>query len=224
MSKMARKLGLIEDEPRLPWQEEGEGRVRYYTEDEETKLLGTLVLWGSHDEHDLCAFLIDTGCRLGEAEKLLWGDIRGRAVSFMFSKNKSHRTITATQRVLAVLARMKSRHPDLAGPFQWLNRVKLRWTWHKLRAQFEWMDENTVVHTFRHTCCSRLVIAGVDLMRVRKWMGHKRIETTMRYAHLGPQDLEALADVLGKYNAQPPLAVAYLNPLYIVAPEAARSL
>ena len=69
------------------------------------------------------------------------------------------------------------------------------------------MGADTVVHTFRHTCCSRLVIAGVDLMRV-KWMGHKRIETTMRYAHLGPQDLEALADVLGKYNAAPPLAAA----------------
>ena len=166
------------------------------------------MLWGQHDIADLCAFLIDTGCRLGEAEKLLWGDIRGRAVSLMFTKNKTNRTVTATPRVLAVLARMKARHPDLKGPFAWLNRRQLRGVWNKLRAKFAWMGPDTVVHTFRHTCCSRLVIAGVDLLRVKTWMGHKRIETTMRYAHLGPQDLEALADVLGKYNATQPLAVA----------------
>lgn len=51
-----------------------------------------------------------------------------------------------------------------------------------------------VIHTFRHTCASRLIQAGVDLHRVMKWMGHMDIKTTLRYADLAPKDLnEGLA-------------------------------
>jgi site-specific recombinase XerD len=41
-------------------------------------------------------------------------------------------------------------------------------------------------HTCRHTFASRLVMAGVDMATVKELMGHKRIEMTMRYAHLSP--------------------------------------
>ncbi|WP_179300254.1 tyrosine-type recombinase/integrase [Pseudothioclava arenosa] len=50
-------------------------------------------------------------------------------------------------------------------------------------------DQSFTIHCCRHTCCSRLVRKGVPLPTVQKWMGHKRIETTMRYAHLMPSDL-----------------------------------
>ena len=38
----------------------------------------------------------------------------------------------------------------------------------------------------RHTFCSHLVAAGVPLHEVMEVMGHSRIETTMKYAHLAP--------------------------------------
>ena len=37
---------------------------------------------------------------------------------------------------------------------------------------------------------------GVDLRRVAKLMGHRDIEMTMRYAHLGPDHLQAAVDAL----------------------------
>ncbi len=44
-------------------------------------------------------------------------------------------------------------------------------------------------HTLRHTAASRRVMAGVDLVAVQKILGHRDIQTTLRYAHLAPGHL-----------------------------------
>ena len=43
-------------------------------------------------------------------------------------------------------------------------------------------------HTLRHAYASGLVRAGVDLPTVARLLGHRRIETTMRYAQWAPKD------------------------------------
>lgn len=82
------------------------------------------------------------------------------------------------------------------GPWVNMSRRHLRTMWDRLRAHFQWMGDDTVIHTYRHTCASRLVAKGIDLYRVKTWMGHKSLSTTMRYAHLAPKHMEELADVL----------------------------
>ena len=39
-------------------------------------------------------------------------------------------------------------------------------------------------HTLRHTAASRRVMAGVDLVAVKEFLGHRDIKTTLRYSHL----------------------------------------
>jgi len=44
-------------------------------------------------------------------------------------------------------------------------------------------------HTLRHTAASRRIMAGVDLVSVKEILGHKDIQTTLRYSHLSPGHL-----------------------------------
>ena len=41
-------------------------------------------------------------------------------------------------------------------------------------------------HEFRHMFASLNMMAGGDLFRLQKLLGHQCIETTQRYAHLAP--------------------------------------
>jgi len=42
------------------------------------------------------------------------------------------------------------------------------------------------LHTFRHAFASRLVMRGVPLLQVSKWLGHRDISMTQIYSHLEP--------------------------------------
>ncbi len=46
------------------------------------------------------------------------------------------------------------------------------------------------LHTFRHTYCSHLVMAGVPLRTVQTLAGHAHYSTTEKYAHLAPGHLQ----------------------------------
>jgi len=72
--------------------------------------------------------------------------------------------------------------PELREAREWFNRVL-----DEAKVQnFRW-------HDLRHTFASRLVMAGAPLRAVQVLLGHKRIETTLRYSHLGEAHLrEAL--------------------------------
>lgn len=66
--------------------------------------------------------------------------------------------------------------------------------WHRDRAlssvkDFRW-------HDLRHTTATRVLRNGGNLRIVRKLLGHQRIETTARYAHVQIEDIaEALERV-----------------------------
>lgn len=47
------------------------------------------------------------------------------------------------------------------------------------------------IHTFRHACAIDLCKAGVDIYRVKRWLRHSDISTTMIYADLVASDISA---------------------------------
>lgn len=67
---------------------------------------------------------------------------------------------------------------------------------------------DVTLHTWRHTCITRLLRGGMDLVRVSRWAGHSDIKITAeRYGHLLADDLLtglAIIDGPGSGEANPP--------------------
>jgi site-specific recombinase XerD len=47
------------------------------------------------------------------------------------------------------------------------------------------------MHQLRHAFCSHALMQGIDPRTVQKWMGHKDLNTTLRYAHVSPDHEKA---------------------------------
>ena len=59
-------------------------------------------------------------------------------------------------------------------------------------------DKQFVIQKLRHTCCTRLISAGIDLRSVQERMRHEALDVTQRYAHFIPSKLVDAADALSR--------------------------
>lgn len=203
--RVARDRGQLKEIPKLPRRKEREGRIRFLTPAEEQQVLKWLLHLGKADHWDATVILIDTGFRTGE----LWRvaaehvDLNRGCITLWRTKSGKPRTVPMTSRVKEIIIRRARQYP--VGPlFPDGSKDWYRVGWDKVR-QLMGKDEDSefVPHALRHTCCSRLVQRGVPITHVQSWMGHKSIQTTMRYAHLMPHDLFTAAAVLeGGENAR----------------------
>lgn len=182
----------IAEMPVFDWQEEDEGRVRSVSLYEEAQLEEFLFF---HDQREIADFVtvaIDTGCRRGEllaarAEQLdgnwlrLWSDQ---------TKGKVSRSVPLTPRAMALLAKRL--------PWKLTTRALEYW-WGEAREAIGLdTDDDFVLHACRHTCATRLVERGINLAVVQKFMGHKSIQTTLRYAHVSDELLSQAAVALAR--------------------------
>lgn len=190
MLKFAYQRKLITSKPHIARQQEAEGRLRYLTWEEDDKAIAAFMTAGHIDLAHLTGFLIDTGARVSEALALQpahYSTKPGGVVTFMLTKGRKPRSVPLTDRARIALD---------ACEFSSINYWRYRSAWDTAKKRLGTTFDDVVIHTFRHTCASRLVQGGVDLYRVMKWMGHKDIQTTLRYAHLAPKDLHEGVGVL----------------------------
>lgn len=174
-------------------------RIRFFTEDEEATMLRLFSQLGLKDHVDAVTVLIDTGMRCSELWNVRPQDVNLKdKVLTVFgtegqgTKNGTVRSVFMTGRVVEVF----KRRSNMPVPFPYDN-VWLRHPWDRVRSMMGMADDpHFVPHVLRHTCASRLVQRGIDLLVVKEWMGHKTIQTSLRYAHLRPENLRAAAAVL----------------------------
>ncbi len=191
--RKAHKMGDIHSLPEFRRQKERAGRIRFLEKNEEI-LLFSAIAQRSGEYFNLSVFLVDTGCRLGEALKLRWGDIQDGRVTFWITKSGKSRSIPLTSRAQQAVDVQKS---IPIGPFTSIKPHLYRAAWNEAKAEIGLGDDRDVVpHVLRHTCASRLVRGGIDLRRVQTWLGHQTLTMTMRYAHLATHDLDMCIPIL----------------------------
>jgi len=156
---------------------------------------------------DVVRFAVGTGLRLREICHLRWsavnlaeGTLTVKASGDFQPKSGHERVVYVAGEALEVLQRF-SRERTREGDdfvFKGANGDKLAPDYVSKRfrhfRRLARLPENIHFHSLRHTYASWLVMAGVDLYRVKELMGHASIQTTMRYAHLAPDTLKSVVE------------------------------
>ena len=154
------------------------------------RLVSLLRSYGRNDIADLVKIAIVTGMRRGELLGLQRDHVDAGWVRLWETKNDTPRSVPIEAQAQAIL--------DARVPFD-LPLHTLRHYWNRAKEDMGLAkDPNFVFHTCRHTCATRLIEAGVNVVVVQKMLGHKRIETTLRYAHVSD---DLLRDAARKLNA-----------------------
>lgn len=184
------------DEITWAWRKETQGRIRWITRSEEREMRAYLVGKGQENVWKLIKVAIETGCRRSELLTAKLDQINGNRLHLWKTKTDQARTIPmadATRDMLVDLITSNTM-PSKRGLRSWWDRMALHMGLEN--------DEDFVFHTCRHTCATRLLDAGVDLLVIKEWLGHSRIETTLRYTHVKPKNLEAALIAVGDLSAR----------------------
>jgi integrase len=145
-------------------------------------------------------FLIDVGLRAGELCRLDWTDanLEGRgSVTVRFGKTKNaRRTVPLTARAKAIL---ESLPRNGTAVFQRNSqRITVGWASHQFTAMRRRLNlpGGMVLHSCRHTFCSRLGAKGVSPYVLQKLAGHASIIISARYCHPDTAQLESAVGLL----------------------------
>ncbi|MFM7027078.1 MAG: tyrosine-type recombinase/integrase, partial [Chakrabartia sp.] len=147
----------------------------------------------------LCEVLIDTGFRKEEglslgAHSLIhqqssYGPVILALIPANISKNGKERTVPLSQRIVQNIEDLNKQ----AVGGRWFPMKNAWYMWENIRDDMKAMGhpiDDVVIHTFRHTCLTRLCQTGIDLARLSRWAGHSNVKITAdRYLHLIVHDL-----------------------------------
>ena len=166
-------------------------RERFLTE-EEFRRLGRVLTEAETcrgvSVHAVAAIrlLMLTGCRRNEILTLRWEDVDPAANELHLRDSKTGaRTVSLSPEAAKLLAEVP-RIPD--NPFVIPGRIKGTYMrnvndpWGVIRERAGLDDVR--LHDLRHSFASRALALGESLPMIGKLLGHSRIETTGRYAHL----------------------------------------
>ena len=162
--------------------------------------------------YQLTVLLLYTGGRFSEVARLKWSNINfhQKLIYFGPSKDGNARYIKMTKSVHEVLkALKKERVNDLVIPTAYGNKYTIMpKEWQIIVDDF--IPGNSVAdadritpHSLRHTHASWLAQSGVDILHIKEQLGHKKIETTMRYSHLIDCDRHEKTLLLEDEKGQP---------------------
>jgi len=149
---------------------------------------------------DIFEFIIETGCRPGEARRLTWEmvDIEGGVCKFARKQHKTgkktgrSRTIYLTPAAIALLRDVRGRSSGDGAVFK--SRLNQPYTASGLRSVLR--RAGTVPYHLRHTFAQRYLDNGGDLAVLAGLLGHTDLRMVKRYAQIRDQRLlRAAADL-----------------------------
>jgi len=137
-----------------------------------------------------------TGCREGEILSLTWDSVDLERGYLRLSDTKTGKSVRPLGRsaaaVLASLPRIQGNPYVIPGGIPGERLKDIKRLWHAVRHAAQLKDLR--IHDLRHSFASVPAAGGESLLVVRSLLGHKRVATTERYAHLGDDPVKRAAD------------------------------
>lgn len=165
-----------------------------------------------HETQLLCLIMIYAGLRLGEAVALTWSDVDlndrtitvNKAYDFRGCRIKEPKTAAGVRTVpipeiLAAALEAAPRSALLVSPYHGKIWTDGAWDF-QLKNYSAVLGFDVKAHSLRHTYCTILFEAGVDVLTAKEFMGHSDVSTTMGiYTHLREQKKIKSAAALNSY-------------------------
>lgn len=183
-------------------------RVRFLTPAEAKRVLEGV---GKHSQQllEICLISLHAGLRAGEIFGIRWGDlnIENGLIHVQNSKTGVARFAFLTDDLKEIFSGKDAGDPkDLVYLSQWGKKIKnISGTYDKVISELGLNDgvddrrQRVVFHTLRHTFASWLAIQGTPILTIRELLGHKRLDMTLRYAHLSPDVKRTAVEGLQKF-------------------------
>ena len=139
--------------------------------------------------------LMLTGCRRGEIVTLRWEDVDLEAGEVRLPDTKTGARQVALSPaavgVLSAIPRVANNSWVIGGRKPGTRLANLNASWLVVRARAGLDDVR--LHDLRHSFASRALALGESLTMIGKLLGHRKVQTTARYAHLAQDSVKASA-------------------------------
>ena len=141
-------------------------------------------------------FLMLTGCRKSEILTLRWDDMALGEAELRLPDTKTDARVVPLSAQATKLLTGLPRLPDnpwvIPGKRPGTHMTELDDAWRTVRAPAGLSDVR--LHDLRHSYASRALALGESLPVIGKLLGHSKMETTARYAHLARDSAQEAAE------------------------------
>ena len=195
---------LCSPPPKFKRRKESEGRILFFTKEDVNQMCHASVdVFNRMDLAEIIQVAAFTGMRQGELLKLKARDIDlslntihvgGRPD--VVTKAGNYRSIPIHERITRPLQdRLEAASPNVVVFDDWSTKDQLLRAFNKVR-RYVGLPEGYCFHSLRHSFATWHAEAGTPMRTLMGLMGHKRIETTLRYAKVtNKASIEAMAAI-----------------------------
>ena len=175
---------LLDAMPKLPWQEEEEGRISYVRENDVPRFITYIKTHHGPLIATCCQVLLVTGMRVGELMSLSRDQIEDEGDGHYYisllaedTKTKKHRQVPLPPSLAVSLLNLL----DVGVPhYRQIYRACLN------ASTALKLPDRITPHVLRHSAATLMTKKGTPSLTVAKLLGHASIKTTKKYDHFIP--------------------------------------
>ncbi len=198
--------------PKLPNMKSEQTRMRILTPDEEQALYRETDPAAKYPgknpkndaarqtNQDVLVCLLHLGARITEVEMLEWKDVdfAQNTIYVRRLKRGNPCLLLMTAKVRAVMERRYlTRVDQYVFSEKATHNTNTDWLDRAIeRAKIDQTNGKITSHTLRHTAATRLLRAGMDIVEVQKFLGHRNIASTLVYLHALPSEVAKRASAV----------------------------